>query len=208
MHTSQVQSQCEDERELEAAWEALRTAWPLQIEPRDEAPLRALCARVEGAVRRLAGRALRASFELEDLCQEGLVALLISSRRAAEEDPRTRALHLHQVLRARMIDLARRRSARKRAEASTALLGDLEPRDHERALARESADPLAEPELLERVAVELAALPCEQRLALEARVFEGLATSAIAERMHRSEEAVRQLLLRARRQLRRALEAR
>jgi RNA polymerase sigma factor (sigma-70 family) len=106
-----------------------------------------------------------------------------------------------------MVDLARRSSARKRAEASTALLCDLDPREHDRALARESADPLVEPELAERIAAELAGLPREQRLALEARVFEGLATSAVAERLQRSEEAVRQLLLRARRQLRRALGA-
>lgn len=209
MHRAQATSQIAplaEESELFVLLQELRTRWSEEAEFADEA-MRELCLRVEGAVRRLAGRALRTAFELEDLRQEGLVALLVAMRRSGVFEESGSTAHLHRVLRARMVDLARRSSARKRSGVPTERLSELAPGDHDRALARESVDPLAEPELTERLSVALSALPREQRLALEARALEGLATSEVAQRLGRSEEAVRQLLLRARRRLRRALGA-
>lgn len=194
-----------DEVELTSALHELQERLRELPAQHDESAMRSLCVKVEQIVRRMAGKALRAHFELDDLCQEGLMALVQASRRAEEAPLEAKEVHWRRVLHARIIDLARRGTARKRADVATQFLDDLAPSDLDRAMAREDDDFLAQDELASRCATEMAALPVEQRSALEARVFEGATIGELALRFERSEEAVRQLLSRARKRLRRAL---
>jgi DNA-directed RNA polymerase specialized sigma24 family protein len=168
----------------------------------------------------LAGRAVRARVELDDLVQEVHLRALASPRglppRASDEptpgtgdsgdagdtaaagardDPALWRLLAH-LARHVVIDVARALRAAKRGGAA----GHLERSSWSRAPADPAPGPhtaAAAAETSRRLARAFLALPAEHRRVLGLRQFEGLSARAAAARMGRSETAVHSLYRRA-----------
>ncbi len=176
--------------------------------------LGARLAAMEGRLRllldHLAGRALRARVDVEDLLQEVYLRALSRPERLPPPEPGEAALqrYLVRVARNAVIDAARALRAAKRdgreqrlesssAEASRSGAG---PGLRASRLAARTAGPLtrlALDEGLRRIQARFAALAPEHRRVIGLRQFEGLSARETARRMGRSESAVHSLYRRA-----------
>lgn len=152
----------------------------------------------------LAGPALRARVEIEDLLQEVyLRALAAQDRIPGPSDGEQELLRYLRVLaRHTVIDVARAARAQKRDRREQRLdrsawsrtrLGQLDPSDH----GPGPRTHLEVAETSERLARAFDALTPEHRRVLGLRKFEGLSASEAANRMGRSEKAVHSLYRRA-----------
>jgi RNA polymerase sigma-70 factor (ECF subfamily) len=140
----------------------------------DSRALRSLYDRHAPAALALAFRILRAKSEAEEVVQEAFVEVW---RRAAAFDPRrgTASSFVLNVCRSRALDRLRARGSAERAAAASAREEpEPAPLPIESAVQRQDR---------ERVRQALAALPAEQRAAIELAYFAGLTQREIAERL-------------------------
>lgn len=139
----------------------------------DGAALRAAYDAHAGRVFALAVRIVRSKEEAEDVVQDTFLEVW---RRAREYDPKRGELATWILAMARSRCLDRMRRARVRARHAE--------RPEQEPLGESPDEQAATSEYGEQVRGVLAALPAEQRVALELAYFEGLTQQEIAERTH------------------------
>jgi RNA polymerase sigma-70 factor (ECF subfamily) len=161
-------------------------------------------ARLALLLHHLAGRAIRARVEVDDLVQEVFVRALQPPRRWPPEAPGDAALarYLAHLARHVVVDVARALRASKRDGRESPLVrSDWSMAGvHESQLAAQTAGPgtrVAARTELERLARAFHALPPDHRRVIGLRQFEGLDARETARRMGRSETAVHSLYRRA-----------
>lgn len=136
------------------------------------------------------GKRLRESLQSEDVLQSvALAAFQAMPRFEARQSGGLRSF-LHKLVRNKLVDHARALQAKKRAGTT--------------ALTPSHADRLAEPEVpaysdprYDTIERALAQMPDDMRAVIQLRRFEGLSSQEAAERMQKSDDAVRKLYSRA-----------
>jgi RNA polymerase sigma-70 factor (ECF subfamily) len=141
-----------------------------RIARRDDAALSSLYDRYAAAALALAVRVVGDRAEAEDVVQDVFVKLWQTSSGGFDPSRGSVAAWLMSSVRNAAIDRLRRKDALRRATEASALQPRPEP---EREF----------PEDLKRVAREVAALPPDQRQAIELAYYDGLTQSQIAERL-------------------------
>ena len=163
-----------------------------------------LVRRYDGRVLRLALRIVRSEDEARDIYQEAF--LRIHRALGAFRHDSTLDTWIVRIVTNVCIDRLRRRAGRDTVVASGVEGGgDREPPGERVADQRPGADPervLAGRETRERIDRALARLSPRERMVFELRHYEGLRLAAIAEILESTEEAARQSLFRAHREMR------
>ncbi|MCR9245778.1 MAG: sigma-70 family RNA polymerase sigma factor [bacterium] len=136
------------------------------------------------------GKQLRESLQSEDVLQSvALAAFQAMPRFEARQSGGLRGF-LHKLVRHKLVDQARALQAKKRAGTTP--------------LTPSQADGLAQPEAptysdprYEKIEHALSQMPDDMRAVIQLRRFEGLSSQETAERMQKSDDAVRKLYSRA-----------
>ncbi|MBI4582888.1 MAG: sigma-70 family RNA polymerase sigma factor [Planctomycetes bacterium] len=155
--------------------------------------------RVAALVRRRLGPALRAREETDDIAQETMVDILKGASKCHFDSEAAFLRWLQVVVEHRVLHTAEywraaRRRASKEVRFSTALL-DAEPH------AESPSAVLQRREEIDRLSLELARLPSEDREVIISRLFLKLPWAAVAAAMGTTEEAAQMRFTRARRKL-------
>lgn len=165
--------------------------------------LAALGPRLRLLLCHLAGRAVRARAELDDLAQEVFLRAVASPGGLPEHEPGEGALwrYLSRLARNTVVDVARSIRAAKRAGRTLPLArSDWSRGPRASQILAETAGPATRAvagETSRRLAARFQALAPEHRRVIGLRQFEGLSARETARRMGRSESAVHSLYRRA-----------
>jgi RNA polymerase sigma-70 factor (ECF subfamily) len=168
---------------------------------------------IEVAIRPRFNAELAAHLEVEDLIQDVLVDVYRNINSYREIDGSSFAAWLHRIAENRVIDTVRRYRRQKRSGRTYRINAHQQP-SHETLSGMwywlyEDENPPDRPARLDEarqaIQVCIAGLPPDQREAITACYFEHLETSEVAQRMGRTSGAVRELMRRARGNLKRLL---
>ena len=189
-----------------------------RIKQRDAAALASLLeqnrAQLAGFIRSITGEHLLAVVELDDLIQEVATAAL-TGLETAPLDQYEPMQWLQQIARRRVVDAhrfhfdAKRRDVGRQKSIHAAGNADASAMGLEQLLAASMTSPSAavsQDIRMSRMQAAIEGLPDEQKNAIRMRYAEGLPTKQIAEKLGKTDVAVRVLLSRSMRQLEKQLD--
>jgi len=155
-------------------------------------------SRVENLVRSRLGPELRSRESVGDIVQEAYLEAVRSFHRFSPQAPQSFYRWLCKIVEHKIIDAHRRHFGAARRDARREVALDQVGNPSAKGLAGDSPSQiLLRSEAAGEVRSALMALPPDQRRVIELRQFEMLTSAEVGERMSRSAEAVRALLVRA-----------
>lgn len=155
-------------------------------------------SRVENLVRSRLGPELRSRESVGDIVQEAYLEAVRSFHRFSPQAPQSFYRWLCKIVEHKIIDAHRRHFGAARRDARREVALDQVGNPAAKGAAGDSPSQiLLRYESAGQVRSALLALPPDQRRVIELRQFEMLTSAEVGERMNRSAEAVRALLVRA-----------